>query len=131
MGFIYIWHQFLAGSGTFVSGQSHLADHSHLQNSWITNLPTYFSASNLTVLSHEAHSLLPIYRKAWNDDNLIGTYAAVDRIKDDAEREKMKEIHAKAAAEAANGWWVDWKLIVCVGREGILRKPVWGEYERQ
>ena len=38
----------------------------------------------------------------------------------------MKEIHAMAAAEAADGWWVDWKLIVCVGREGIFKPPAQG-----
>jgi hypothetical protein len=38
-------------------------------------------------------------------------------IKEDEERAWYKETHAKAAADCANGWYVDWELVVVVGRK--------------
>jgi len=48
----------------------------------------------------------------------MGTTAAGERIRDDGERAWFMAMHARAAEEAAGGWYVDWKLRLCVGRKG-------------
>ncbi len=38
-------------------------------------------------------------------------------IRDDKEREWFKELHAKCATDCERGWYVDWELVVVVGRK--------------
>lgn len=90
-------------------------------NSWINEIPEHFKKSGLSVVAYDTHTPLPIYRKPWNEDNLIGWWAAGERIPDEKERKWFQELHAKAATNAAKGWYVDWELIVCVGRKGLDR----------
>ncbi|KAI4187442.1 MAG: hypothetical protein L6R41_002821 [Letrouitia leprolyta] len=89
------------------------------KTSWINNLPSYFFQAGLEVLAHTVESPLPVYRKPWNDDNLMGTASVGDRIEDETEREWYKDIHARAAIDAARGWYVNWELVTCVGRKAI------------
>ena len=39
-------------------------------------------------------------------------------IKNQKEKEWHRERLAEAAANAKRGWYVDWELVVCVGRNG-------------
>ena len=71
----------------------------------------------LKVVAYEHQSPLPIYRKPWNEDHLIGTSAFGDNIPDEREREWFKDIHARAATDCAKGWYIDWELIVCAARK--------------
>lgn len=85
-------------------------------NRWITCLPTHFKECGLEILDYEAQPPLPIYRKPWNEDCLIGWAAIGDMIKSQAEKDWYKAHLAAAARNAKNGWYVDWDLIICVGR---------------
>ena len=58
-----------------------------------------------------------MYRKPWNEDNLIGIGAFGEKLKDEEEKKWFFEQHARAAAEAATGWYVDWELVMCVGQK--------------
>ncbi|KAI4166893.1 MAG: hypothetical protein LQ343_007658 [Gyalolechia ehrenbergii] len=89
------------------------------KTSWINDLPSHFQQAGLKVLAHVAESPLPIYRKPWNDDNMMGWAPIADRIEDEEERAWFKDLHAKAATNAAKGWYVNWELIVCVGRKPV------------
>ncbi|KAL8787507.1 MAG: hypothetical protein Q9213_002165 [Squamulea squamosa] len=90
-----------------------------LVGSWINNLPSHFQQAGLKILAHVAEPPLPIYRKPWNEDNLMGWAPIADRIEDEEERSWFRDLHAKAATDAAKGWYVNWKLIVCVGRKPV------------
>ena len=72
------------------------------------------------MLAHQHESPLPIYRKPWNEDHLIGTAAIGDMIADARERKWFKELHARCATECAKGWFVDWELVAVVGRKKDL-----------
>ena len=87
--------------------------------SWINNIPTHFKQAGLEIISYDSQPPLPIYRKPWNEDNMMGWAPIADRIEDEKEREWFKELHAQAVTNAAKGWYVDWELIVCVGRKRI------------
>ena len=62
---------------------------------------------------------LPIYRKPWNEDCLIGWAAIGDKIKDQEEKDWYRERLAEAAENANKGWFVEWELIICVGRNTV------------
>ncbi len=64
-----------------------------------------------------AETPLPVYRKPWNEDCLMGWAAVGDRIKEREEKEWYKERLAEAAENARKGWFVEWELVVCVGRK--------------
>lgn len=89
----------------------------HSLHRWITSLPSHFQQCDLQVLDYVAQPPLPIYRKPWNEDCLIGWAAVGDRIKNQEEKGWYRERLAEAAENAKKGWYVDWDLIVCVGRK--------------
>ena len=62
---------------------------------------------------------LPIYRKPWNEDCLIGWAAIGDKINDQEEKDWYRERLAEAAENANKGWIVEWELIICVGRNTV------------
>ena len=85
--------------------------------SWINNLPKYFEGAGVSVLSCEGTEPLPIYRKPWNEDTLLGWAELGNSIKDDEARDWHSKLHAEAAAEASKGWWGNMELVVCVGQK--------------
>ena len=89
----------------------------NLVNSWINSLPQHFQRAGLSVVASDAQSPLPEYRKPWNEDNLIGIGSFGEKLSDPEEKAWFLENHARAATEAAKGWYVDWELVVCVGRK--------------
>lgn len=72
--------------------------------------------TGLNVKAHVHEPPLPIYRKPWMEDNLIGMAAVGDSIPDEDEKAWYKEMHRRCAIEIAKGWYVDFELVVCVGR---------------
>ena len=86
---------------------------------WITCLPKHFKSAGLEVLEHIHESPLPIYRKPWNEDNLIGNEAFSNSIADPEKQAWFKDMHARCATEAAKGWYVDWELHIVVGRKAV------------
>ena len=88
-------------------------------NRWINSLPTLFQHSGLEVLDHVTQAPLPIYRKPWNEDCLIGWAAIGDMIQSQQDRDWYRERLAEAAENAKNGWYVDWELVVCVGKSPV------------
>lgn len=98
------------------------------QNRWVNSLPSHFKQCGLEILDHVTQAPLPVYRKPWNEDCLIGWAAIGERIRNEEEKQWYKERLAEAAENAKNGWYVDWELVVCVGRkavlEGVMECPV-------
>ena len=86
---------------------------------WINSLPTHFQQCGLEVLDHVAQAPLPPYRKPWNEDCLIGWAAIGDMVKNPNEKLWYKERLAEAAENAKKGWYVDWELVICVGRKSL------------
>ena len=86
---------------------------------WINSLSTHFQHCDLEILDHVAQAPLPPYRKPWNEDCLIGWAAIGDMIKDPNKKLWYKERLAEAAANAKKGWYVDWELVICVGRKSL------------
>ena len=84
---------------------------------WINSLPNLFEQCDLKVLDHVTQAPLPMYRKPWNEDCLIGWAAIGDRIRDENEKQWYKERLAEAANNAKRGWYVDWELVVCVAKK--------------
>ncbi|KAL6722287.1 hypothetical protein ACLMJK_001394 [Lecanora helva] len=84
---------------------------------WITTLPAHFTQTGLSVVAEDRHAPLPMYRQAWNQDQLNGTREFGEGIRDVEERKRFFEVHERAVAEAGRGWCVEWELIVCVGRK--------------
>ena len=63
-------------------------------------------------------SPLPVYRKPWNEDNLIGWEAlGSSLIKKPEDKKWFVDEHKKAAHLAAEGRYVDWELHVAVGQK--------------
>lgn len=62
---------------------------------------------------------LQLYRKPWNEDCLIGWVAIGDKINDQEEKDWYRERLAEAAENASKGWFVEWELIICVGRNTV------------
>ena len=91
----------------------------HTNHRWINSLPTHFQHCNLEILDHVAQTPLPHYRKPWNEDCLIGWAAIGDMIKDPKKKLWYKERLAEAAANAKKGWYVDWELVICVGKKSL------------
>lgn len=60
-----------------------------------------------------------MYRKPWNEANLLGLEAFSDNIPDKEEKAWFKELHARCATDAAKGWYVDFELHIIVGRKEI------------
>ncbi|KAL9065489.1 MAG: hypothetical protein Q9161_008194 [Pseudevernia consocians] len=89
------------------------------RNKWINSLPTHFQQCGLEVLDHVAQAPLPPYRKPWNEDCLIGWAAIGDMVKNPNEKLWYKERLAEAAENAKKGWYVDWELVICVGRKSL------------
>lgn len=71
----------------------------------------------LKVIAYERQSPLPIYRKPWNEDHLMGTAAFGDHLSDERERKWFKDVHVRAATDCAKGWYIDWELIICAARK--------------
>ena len=92
-----------------------------LWDSWINNIPAHFSKAGLSICHSHSEAPLPLYRKPWNEDNLLGWAALGDAIKDDKDRAWFKDMHLQAATNASKGWYVDWELVVCTGRKGSER----------
>ena len=76
-----------------------------------------FQQCGLEVLDHVAQAPLPIYRKPWNEDCLIGWAAIGDMIESQGDKDWYRERLTEAAQNAKNGWYVDWELVVCVGKK--------------
>ena len=92
---------------------------SRLSDRWVTSLPNLFEECGLTVLDHVTQAPLPIYRKPWNEDCLIGWAAIGDKIQNLTEKQWYKERLAEAADNARRGWYVDWELVVCVAKNAL------------
>ena len=86
---------------------------------WITCLPKHFESAGLEVLEHIHESPLPIYRKPWSEDNLLGCAEFSNSIADPEKQAWFKEVHAQCVTEVSKGWYVDWELHVVVGRKGV------------
>ena len=86
---------------------------------WINSLPVLFQQCGLEVLDHVTQTPLPIYRKPWNEDFLIGWAAIGDMIESQEEKQWYKERLAEAAENAKKGWYVDWELVICVGKNAV------------
>lgn len=86
-------------------------------NRWINSLPAQFEQCGLEVLDYVTQAPLPVYRKPWNEDCLIGWAAIGDLIKNQEDKKWYRERLAEAAENAKKGWYVDWELVVCVGRK--------------
>ncbi len=94
----------------------------HLKGGSLISLPTS-PPVNLKCFAHQHKSPIPICRKPWNEDHLIGTGAQGDMIRDDKKREWFKELHAKCAT----GKGLVRRLGACCRcREEI---DVWGEVD--
>lgn len=85
-------------------------------HSWIPTLPTHFLSASFTVLDHHHESPSPIYRKPWNEDNLMGMEAFSDVIPDEAERKLFRGMHRRCVQDVARGWWGGGEIVVVVGR---------------
>ena len=92
------------------------------QNRWVNSLPSHFKQCGLEILDHVTQAPLPIYRKPWNEDCLIGWAAIGERIRNKEEKQWYRERLAEAAENAKNGWYVNWELVVCVGRKTVLEQ---------
>lgn len=95
---------------------------SFARNRWVNSPPSHFKQCGLEILHHVTQVPLPVYRKPWNEDCLIGWAAIGERIRNEVEKQWYKERLAEAAENAKNGWYVDWELVVCVGRKAVLER---------
>ena len=86
---------------------------------WINSLPVLFQQCGLEVLDHVTQTPLPIYRKPWNEDCLIGWAAIGDMIESQEEKNWYKELLAEAAENAKKGWYVDWELVICIAKNAV------------
>ncbi|KAL8784507.1 MAG: hypothetical protein Q9195_009017 [Heterodermia aff. obscurata] len=102
-------------------------DNAHLQitaflHKWFNeaDLPTHFTSASLNVLAHQHENPLPMYRKPWNEDNLIGMQAFGHKIADQGEREWFRRMHRRCVEEVARGWYnAGFEIVVVVGRKGV------------
>lgn len=75
-------------------------------------------AAGLSVRASDHEPPLPVYRKPWNEDNIIGWEAlAGSLIEDPDEKTWFMDEHKKAADAAARGWYINWELRVVVGQK--------------
>ena len=88
--------------------------------SWINNIPYFFHRSGLNVIEYNTRAPLPMYRKPWTEDFLLAYAEVSDKIENVPEREWFRDMHAKAVQDAANGWHLDWELIMCVGKKALV-----------
>ena len=61
---------------------------------------------------------MPMYRKPWNEDNLIGMEAFGEVIPDEGEKKWFRAMHRRCADAVARGWFVGFEIVVVVGRKG-------------
>ena len=87
---------------------------------WINNIPTHFQQSGLHVLHHSSSPPPPLYRKPWTEDFLLAYAEVAAGLKNEHERRWFQDMHARAVGDAANGWYLDWELIICVGRKALV-----------
>ena len=87
---------------------------------WINNIPAYFQQSNLHVVHHSSNPPLPLYRKPWTEDFLLAYAEVANSLENEHERLWFQDMHARTVKDAANGWNLDWELIICVGRKAMV-----------
>lgn len=87
---------------------------------WINNIPAHFQQSGLHVIHHSSHPPLPLYRKPWTEDFLLAYAEVANSLENEHERLWFQDMHARTAKDAADGWNLDWELIICVGRKAMV-----------
>ncbi|KAK0509510.1 hypothetical protein JMJ35_007904 [Cladonia borealis] len=87
---------------------------------WINNIPAHFQQSGLHVIHHSSHPPLPLYRKPWTEDFLLAYAEVANSLENENERLWFQDMHARTVRDAANGWNLDWELIICVGRKAVV-----------
>lgn len=72
------------------------------------------------MLAHQHETPLPVYRKPYNEDNLIGTKAVGEKITDPGQKEWFQGMLRQCVEEVARGWWVDFEIVIVVGRKAMV-----------
>lgn len=103
-----------------ILGKTGMNRRAYTHYSWISNIPSFFHRSGLNVIEYNTRAPLPMYRKPWTEDFLLAYAEVSDKIENVHEREWFREMHAKAVQDAANGWHLDWELIMCVGKKALV-----------